>query len=388
MNTTLLMMLALPIFGSGILFYFMREQLAREFGPVLSLLAILVGFLPGAFIVALSFWAAHGYATGDTEIWSGAITGKTRDHGTYERPYDCNCRSITTCSFSGKNQSCSTAQQCDTCYETHYTVKWNCQSTIGTFDIDSKDSTYRSVYESPNPQRWLSIATGDPVSKKMPYTNYVQAVPDSLFKPSSESLKAQFAKMIPMYPDNVFDIYHVNRFVQVGFSFTDSAAWNQDINNMLRTLGPVKQVNVIVLVAKTNDPNYMYAVRDAWEGANKNDVVVLMGSEDGQKIEWVDVISWTKSEIFKVELRDSIRELGVIDRAKIMPMIEAQISKNFVRRRMREFEYLSTEIDPPTWLLVSIFVVLCVGYAGGALVSSRVAVGSVSKSKSKSKSYM
>ena len=124
---------------------------------------------------------------------------------------------------------------------------------------------------------------------------------------------------------------------------------------------------MIVVVAKTNDPNYMYAIRDAWEGANKNDIVLLIGSEDGQKIEWVDVISWTKNELFKIELRDSVSDLGIIDRSKIMPLVEAQIAKNFDRRHMAEFEYLSNEIDPPAWLMILLAIVLCAGYAGGAL---------------------
>jgi hypothetical protein len=229
------------------------------------------------------------------------------------------------------------------------------------------------VYDKPDPARYTSINVGDPVSKQNTYTNYVQAVPESLFTAGDSATRAKYVKMTPAYPDKIYDIYKIDRFVQVGFAFTDVAAWNLDISNMLRELGPRKQVNAIVVVAKTNDPNYMYAIRDAWEGANKNDIVLLIGSEDGQKIAWVDVISWTKRELFKVQLRDDVLALGTIDRTKIMPIVQRQIETNFERRRMREFEYLSSEIDPPTWLLVLVGVVLVVGYGGGALYLNRVA---------------
>jgi hypothetical protein len=373
MNTTLLSMMALVVIGAGAFFYFNRTAFANSMGKWGSLLGIPLMILPGALIVGLAFALSHGSATSDTEIWSGAVTGKARVHGTYEKPYDCRCRSVQSCTGSGKDRSCSSRQVCDTCYETRYTVKWNCQTTIGGYTIDSEDSSWRAVYSKPDPARFTSINVGDPVSKTNTYTNYVQAVPESLFKPGSESIRAKYAKMTPAYPDKIYDIYKIDRFVQVGFAFTDAAAWNLDISNMLRTLGPKKQANVIVVVAKTNDPNYMYAIRDAWEGANKNDVVLLIGSEDGQKIAWVDVISWTKRELFKVQLRDEVLALGTIDRTKIMPIVQRQIETNFERRRMREFEYLSNEIDPPTWLLGTLGVVLVVGYGGMAWYLNRVA---------------
>ncbi len=364
MNTTLLLMLGLPIIGAGLLFYFAREQLASAYGTMTSLIALPVFFIPGALLVAIVFAASHGTATSDIEVWSGVITAKERKHDSYQRSYDCNCTTTTV----GSGKDARTVTTCQTCYEDHYTVKWTCDSTIGQYTIADEDSTSSSVYRMPDPPRWKEIKPGDPASRTHQYTNYVQAVPESLFKPSAANLKAKFAKMTPAYPDQIYDLYKIDRFVQVGFNYTDAAQWNLDISNMLRELGPKKQVNVIVVVAKTSDQSYMYALRDAWEGANKNDVVVVLGSEDGVKIEWADVISWTKKEIFKIELRDGLTELGVIDRTKIMPMIEAQIVKNFERRRMREFQYLSSEIDPPTWALWVLGVCLIIGYGLCALV--------------------
>lgn len=369
MNSTLLSMMALVVIGAGTFFYFMRAQLASQYGTVKSLIALPVAILPGVLVVGLAFALSHGSATSDIEIWSGAVTGKSRVHGTYEKPYDCRCRNVS--SGSGKDRT--TRRVCDTCYETRYTVNWSCDTTVGKFTIDSEDSSWRSVYDKPDPARYTTINVGDPVSKQNTYTNYVQAVPESLFKSGSGAIREKYAKMTPAYPDKIYDVYKIDRFVQVGFAFTDTAAWNADISNMLRELGPKKQANVIVVIAKTNDPNYMYAVRDAWEGANKNDVVLLIGSEDGTKISWVDVISWTKRELFKVQLRDEVLALGTIDRTKIMPIIQQQITTNFERRRMREFEYLSNEIDPPTWLLLLVGGVLCAMYGGGAMYLNRVA---------------
>lgn len=360
-----MLMMLLPIIAAGVLLYMYNEDFTRTAGnkwkAKLYFPALMI---PGVLVLAVVFFASFSSAVNDIEIWSGVMTGKDRKHDTYQRSYDCNCRQVQSCSGSGKDRSCTSRTSCDTCYETRYTVEWLLNSNIGQFQVDKEDSGSRRVYDLPNPPLYSAAQPGDPVSRRNVYTNYIQAVPDTLFKPSAESTKAQFISMLPPYPDQVYSLYKINRFVQVGLNFPDAQQWSDDISNMLKVLGPQKQVNVIVVVARTDDPNYMYALRDAWQGANKNDVVLVIGSVDGVNVAWADVISWTSKEIFKIELRDSVREMRVIDRTKIIPLISAQITKNFERRRMREFEYLKNEIDPPMWLLGIASILLLAIYGG------------------------
>lgn len=306
-------------------------------------------------LTVLCFYGSRGAATSDTELWNGQVVSKERLHGSYQRSYDCRCRTV----YSGSGKDRTSRQVCDTCYEDRYTVHWNCKTTIGDYTIDSKDTTFRSVYLSPDPARWTAIYPGEPVAKTSSYTNYVQAVPESLFTPAAADLKAKFANLIPAYPDQIYDFYRVNRFLT-----PDAPAWNSAISELLKTRGPAKQVNTIVVVAKTNDPNYIYALRDAWEGANKNDVVLVIGSTARPKIEWVDVISWTKKELFKIQLRDEVLALGTISREQVLGVLTKQIDTNFERRRMREFQYLESMIDPPTWLMLTLFIVMLGGGLG------------------------
>lgn len=314
------------------------------------------------FTVVSMLVVAGGFALGgasktiDTEVWSGQVIEKTRVHDWYKRSYDCRCRTVT--SGSGKNKKTST--KCDTCYEDRYTVKWACNTTIGRYTIDSLDTTSRSVYLTPDPVFYANIKKGDPVSKTSMYTNYIQAVPDSLFATSSAGTKEKFASLIRPYPDHIYNMYKVDRFVTPGYNFTDAAEWNTAISMGLRELGPRKQVNAIVVIAKTDDPSYEYALRDAWEGANKNDVVLIIGSKEFPKIDFVRVLSWTKNEMFKIELRDAVMEKGVIDQS-IVPLMFQQIEKNFVRRNMSDFEFMKNDIDPPEWLIVTLMILVLSG---------------------------
>lgn len=366
MNTTLLLFLILPIIGAGLIKYYARGELARSMGKYQSLIMLPLFALPGIILIAIVFFASKSSAVSDVEIWNGQVTSKERVHGEYERSYDCRCRQ--ECSGSGQNRSCS--QVCDTCYEDRYTVHWYCNTTLGRFTIDSEDSSFRSVYNTPNPRRYEIINPGDPVSSANRYTNYVQAVPESLFKFTGVT---GFGGMLPPYPDKIYDLYRIDRFVQVGFTFDDVAAWNHDIGMTLRELGPKKQVNLIVVVARTDDPRYASALLQAWDGANKNDVVVVLGSTDGRQLAWVDVLSWTRNELFKIQLRDELQAFGVIDRTRLLPIVARHIETSFERRQMKEFEYLADAIDPPEWLLITLGVVLVLGYGGGAWWASRVA---------------
>ena len=352
-NQTLLWLLALPVICALVVF-FLRRDVRDAWIPCLIYGVVAMAIVAGGFFIS------KGSKTSDIELWNGQVTSKERVHGSYVRSYECNC--TETCSGSGQNRTCQ--KTCQTCTEDHYTVHWNCATTVGSYTIDSKDWTNRGVYNLPDPYRYKIIEPGDPVAKRMTYVNYVQAVPNSLFTPAAADLKERFKHMLPAYPDNVYDFYRVDRFVTVGWAPADRAQWNQDISLGLRELGPRKQVNAIIVVAKTDDVSYEYALRDHWEGVNKNDVVLLIGSTQYPKIDFVRVISWTKNEAFKIELRDAVMEKGTIDRS-IIPMMFAQINKNFERRRMREFAYLDGEIDPPDWL-VYLLITLVVG-AGAAL---------------------
>lgn len=362
MNTTMLFLILFAAICTAVAHHFMINRDAR----ILAASGVL-----GVLIAIGGFYGGVAGAAADTEILSGHVTGKTRKHDTYEDPYDCNCKKVRECSGTGSKQSCSTSNKCDTCYETHYTVKWDVQSTVGDFRIADKDSTSRLIYVYPDPPRWMNVQTGDAAAKTHTYMNYVQAVQSSLFTKDAKAEQAKFATLIPAYPDKIYDLYKIDRFLSPGYSINDAASWNADIGNMLRTLGREKQVNAIVVIAKTDDPKYEFALSTAWEGANKNDVVLVLGVKTWPKIDFVRVISWSTSTMFNVELRDEVMKLGEINRIQIMTALESNIRKSFVRKQMKDFEYLSIEVSPPTWLIALTSIFIALSSAGAVLLSRR-----------------
>jgi hypothetical protein len=300
-------------------------------------------------------WMAGSWSqTADTEIWNGQVTKKTRDHGHYVRSYDCNC--YQSCSGSGDSRSCH--QVCQTCYEDHYTVDWFLSSTIGKIRLKYRDSTSRRVYNEADPANYTAAYVGEPCSGEFSYTNYIKAVPDSLFNMSAADFK-NFIPLVPQYP-TVYGKYHVDHVITMGLSVPDIRDWNDYLAGKLRKLGPASQANIIIVLVNTADQTYRHALETAWLGGKKNDIIVIAGVTNYPKVDWVDTITLGQNSgngLMTVKIRDDIMALDTIENGQaVIDTIAANVANHFDRKPMADFEYLKDDIQPATWVVVTAFI--------------------------------
>jgi hypothetical protein len=295
--------------------------------------------------------------THDFEIWNGEVLSKHREHDHYIESYRCNCHDV--CSGTGQNRSCT--EVCQTCYRDHYTVTWYAKTSIGSITLQHLDRTSKSVYAAPDPDSFKKCIVGEPVAQEHSFTNYVKAVPDSLFTQGAIA-----EHKVPNYP-RVYDYYRIKRVINEGAVSAELANQiNTGLSMELRKLGPKKQVNVVMILTKNQDPNYKYSVEKAWVGGKKNDVVIIAGI-DANKITWVDLFTFAKNsgnELFHVLLRDGIREIGIVDSDRIVRVIASTVSEKFDRPKMRDFEYLKDSMAPPMWFCVLMFIIAAAGSVG------------------------
>lgn len=365
MNISLLWLLLIPLVLSILSVLWLpklsRGSMARSDAALFALL----GFVLCACVMSLIFYLAKGSQTLDVETLNGYITNKERSHGSYEESYSCNCRRKKVCTGSGKNKSCSDTEECDTCYRTHYTVTWDAYSTLGNYRIDKLDRTSRLVYQSPDPEDYTRIRIGEPCSDTHMYTNYVQAVPESLFRPASETLKAQFKDMIPSYPQKIYDRWKINRVLPVRVNVQNLQEWNDRLSENLKTLGKTKQVNAIIVLVNTSDSNYEYALRDAWISGKKNDVVLIIGATNfPSRAEWVRVLAWTDNALFKIKLQDNIMALDNLNAENVIGVLSSDISLHYKRKSMKDYAYLDNEIEAPLWLNLTMGLIVLLLYVG------------------------
>jgi len=308
-------------------------------------------------LVAITWQLGIYGQTTDTEIWNGQITSKKVNDGHYTRSYDCNCTSYSC----GTSQSPRTCTRCQTCYEDHYTRSYDGYSSVGNFTFDSIDSTSRLRRNSFGPPvSYSRCEVGEPAAREHSYTNYVQAVPESLFH--DDSAIKTYESQVPAYP-RVHSFYKINRVLQVGTNYKDAKALNDQLNVALKTLGPQKQANIVVILTEVDDPSYRYAVERKWLGGEKNDVVVFIGL-DKTTITWTDVMTWALNEgneLFQVTLRDDLRALKTIDDVNALSgAVVKDIKGLYDRPHMKDFEYLEDAIDPPTWVII-LAIILAIG---------------------------
>ena len=347
-----LWIILIPIIWLLVAKYWLRTSFNyKELG--ISILATLI-------ITGTTYGLGMMSQTDDTEIWNGYVTKKERKHGQYTESYRCNC--YTTCSGSGSKRTCS--EHCSTCYREHYTVKWNGYTTVGNFSFKSLDRTSRSVYNTPDPSSYTVCKIDEPASIEHSYTNYVKAVPDSLFHDDSK-IAEQFAGKIPSYP-KVYGFYRFNHVINVDSKIKNIDKFNEGISDALKTLGAAKQANIIVILTEIDDPTYRYAIEKEWLGAKKNDIIIMVGL-DGNKITWVDIMTWalnSGNELFHVTMRDGLLEQKTLDAKKFVPFVSQTVSKLYDRPQMKDYEYLKDEIEPPTWVII-LAIILAFGTSIG-----------------------
>lgn len=313
-----------------------------------------IHFIVTIIVTCGVYYAGKYYPAMDVEIYNGCVTDKAQVYNPRTEYYDCHCR--TEYSGTGKNRT--SRRVCDTCTRIIPEWDWRVYTNIGDINISRVDRAGRI-----EPKRWSKVVIGESVALEHSYINQIKGVKDSIFH-YDPSLIEQYEKKIPEYP-RVYDYYRFNRIINQ--TSVDTSKWNDYINDRLKTLGKEKQLNIIVVLTN-DDYNFYEALKVIWLGGKKNDVVMVIGA-DNNKVKWFGSTSLAdgyKNQELHARLRMNSHD-KVIDDNFIKEQVDI-IEKEFIRTPMEEFDYLTKESEPPTWIMF-LAVVL------GTLVSVGVTIG-------------
>lgn len=338
----LLLLLCIPLMV-GLAFYIGSTFMGHRHYRI-TMMEFLVQVLVVVLLMTGGYYAARYQSTSDTELWNAQVSEKKREKVSCEHSYQCHCRTYKC----GK----SFCTHCDTCYEHFYDVSWYVYTTAGEhFSIDRVNRQ-----GTDEPPRWTAVRIGDPTARLHSFTNYIKANPWSLLNKTEET--THYA--IPSYPLNLYDYHYVDRMVHVD-PIDHATEWNRALQELNAELGVAKQVNIIVVVTKESEA-FSHALQNAWLGGKKNDLIVVIGSKDGHAIDWARVVSWSHSEILKVEVRDGLLDIGSLDnREQIVSMLKDRVNVGFNRMEMEDYKYLLAGMEPSDtvmWVLI-VLGILC-----------------------------
>jgi len=302
----------------------------------------------------------------DTEILNGLVIRKVAekeicvyddDFSRCRNDYSCDCYSCNphdcNCNEDGKN--CSTCY--DTCCHTCFTYPWEkfymVYHDFGNFEIDRIDKQGKN-----EPPRFTKVQIDDPVSRKHEYKNYILGAKHSLF--SKELIKSEKYK-IPNYPLNIYDYQYLDRVILIGKNLPnlDYKKFNYEYSKFLGEVGKQKQLNS-VLVLTDNSQDFTRILEAKWVGGKKNDVIIIIGTNEKADILWVYSFGWSKNNRVFIELRENLIQHKKIN-LEIIDIIKKATNQYFERKEMKEFEYLKNEIKGNFKILEIIALILISG---------------------------
>lgn len=353
-------LMLIPVFVFVVAYLLKREMTGKQ-----TFEYFLLTSFSAFFVGSLALLVLDSYNVQDTLYVNGVVTNKYSEKVSCSHSYNCHCHPVTSCSGSGKNRSCSTSTHCDTCYEHSFDVDWMVESSIpNRFDISREDRQGLTT-----PHRWDIIAIGEPVTDIKGYRNQLRNDTSGLFVNKGLDKDPRWAT-IPEYTPAVFDYYKASKVYIIGRApVANVDAWNHSIAVLNGTLGPSKSVNVSVVFVNS-DESIFELIRSKWYGGKKNDVIPVFGVDKQGVVTWVEVLSLSHKELFKVQLKDrltaaflgkSIQEPG--QEVVFYKIALTEIYKGYERVHQAELDSLASEtlVEVPSWLSALLAVLTLVG---------------------------
>lgn len=138
-------------------------------------------------------------------------------------------------------------------------------------------------------------------------------------------------------------------------------AWNSLIGPRPGPDSKYKQAGRIWLLVFKNRPQQDAILQERMlKGGNKNEFIICVGTDNEFKIKWSYIISWTKNERLKIDVRDFINNQidEKLNLQKIIDFSGRACYNGFQRREFEEFSYLENE--PSTLVLIFTFLVIII----------------------------
>jgi hypothetical protein len=98
--------------------------------------------------------------------------------------------------------------------------------------------------------------------------------------------------------------------------------------------------------------------RSYWEGGNKNEFVVCIGTDNSGNFEWVDAFSWMSKPALEAEVEDFIMNHEDVKLKKFADWLPGQVAAHWKRRDFKDFEYLQMELtETQIWWVMIILMI-------------------------------
>ncbi|KPK10639.1 MAG: hypothetical protein AMJ56_07665 [Anaerolineae bacterium SG8_19] len=239
------------------------------------------------------------------------------------------------------------------------------------------DKYNRPGYGSKHIVRWNRIPlTSEPIVREYTYENRLQTQ-SHWGQVSDEDKKLYDVFEYPSVPGG----WRLQAVLTNGPSFRKADQHLQYLNGYLNTdKAGYKKVRLWLLVYNNQPQSSAELQRAYWKGGNKNEIVIMLGTNAEKEIAWADVMSHTdESRALIIEIRDKLllemREgkgdfsgkLTDEDLLKFTQWLGEAVQAEYVKPSFEQYNYI--QVAPSLFaIILTYIIVLVVNVGAGAFV--------------------
>jgi hypothetical protein len=327
-----------------------REYIWKEFG-------IQVG---ATFTYLAIIYSALFYTTTDLmdkEYWNGKVAKfeyyeEWKEEVTYTESY--------SCGTSKNPRTCTRTKTRIDYHAPYYRIITSNGEKISITKSDYFKASREFGHKEKDIYRSNQVSFGDgdmyisypnkiiPTSVGHTYENYVKASKLNVIKEKqNKQITDKMVKdgLIRPYPKTYKSEYGTQKLDRI-IDTTGTAnkkVLREKLDKYSAMLGKTKQVNPVIYI--TNEPiGFKAYLKSAWDGAKKNDAILVLGVNDEGVVQWSDVITWTNNTDFEVDCGNKFKNMSV-KKDTIVTEFSKLIRESYVRKPYKEFEYLKENIS-------------------------------------------
>lgn len=351
----------IPVFIGAILLWKNEQVTWIEWLAGTAAAFVVAGILHACAIVGM---------TSDIETWSGQVTKVSHYPRWVEEYEEMHTRQVPNGTDEDGNTTYTTEVYYTTEHATHH-ERWGATRDFGSYEdkVDISLELFNEMShkfggdignDGTQPCTHGGHFDGGDNNIYSAYNKTGYVYPVTTIKNFENRIKAaptvfSFSKVptnIAVYPwpDNP-DWMKSDRLVGTASVLVDRYKWDC----MNTAFGSRKRVNVILVGFGNKPSDHGHYQQAKWIGGKKNDLVICFGGGSNKTpATWTYVFGWTESELVKKNLQTLLLDRPIND--DLIPLIAEEISKNYVIKDWKKFDYIS--IEPPTWSYWVYFIVL------------------------------
>ena len=194
--------------------------------------------------------------------------------------------------------------------------------------------------------------TLEPVTTIHSYENRVKAADASIFH--FRTVPPSMADSIGLFSYPAVQApYTQHALLGAEGPHADSA--NKALMHWNALLGPENEVKLFVLVFRNKPRTTGQWQEWHWKGGNMNELVICLGLDSADRVQWCHPISWGTDHRLQADIRQHVETQDTLDILAFSRWLGPVVSKHFVRRDFKEFDYLT--VEPSTGAVVTVYII-------------------------------